>query len=184
MRNDHVPGAAPDAGDEGAAEALVLTGGLGSGKTTLAIAVGESLGDVPHAVIDLDWLCWCAGADVREMLTANLRAVASAYAAAGIRRLVLARALLEPSHLDAVRRALPGAAITVVRLAVSPDTARERLRARDRGATLDGHLAELEAFQHAVEHADLEHAVVHNDARPVDEVAREILGLWTTLPAP
>ncbi|WP_147269093.1 hypothetical protein [Sphaerisporangium album] len=164
----------------GAVEALLLTGGLGSGKTTVAIAVGELLGDTPHAVVDLDWLCWCAGAAVHEMLTANLRAVAATYAAAGVRRLVLARALLEPAHLDAVRRGLPGAALTVVRLTVSADTARARLRVRDRGTTLDGHLAEVEEFQRSVDQAALEDAVVHNDGRPVDDVARDVLTLWKT----
>ncbi|WP_424536709.1 hypothetical protein ACOZ38_43770 [Sphaerisporangium viridialbum] len=162
-----------------ALDALLLTGGLGSGKTTVAVAVGELLGDAPHAVIDLDWLCWCTGAAVHEMLTANLRAVAANFAASGVRRLVLARALLEPAHLAAVREAVPGAALTVVRLTVSERTARDRLRARDRGATLDGHLAEVADFERAVRSAAPENAVVHNDGRPVDEVAREVLDLWT-----
>ena len=40
--------------------AVLLTGPLGSGKTSVALEVGELLGSagVPHAVIDLDWLCW------------------------------------------------------------------------------------------------------------------------------
>ncbi|MFG1879806.1 hypothetical protein ACGFIV_33735 [Sphaerisporangium sp. NPDC049003] len=162
-----------------ATEVLLLTGGLGSGKTTVAIAVGELLGDAPHAVIDLDWLCWCTGAGVHEMLTANLRAVTANYAASGVRRLVLARALLEPAHLAAVRLAVPGAALTVVRLTVSERTARDRLRARDRGVTLDGHLAEVAEFERSVERTAAEDTVVHNDGRPVDEVAREVLAAWT-----
>jgi len=39
---------------------LLITGTVGSGKTTVAIDVGEQLADMglPNAVIDLDWLGW------------------------------------------------------------------------------------------------------------------------------
>jgi energy-coupling factor transporter ATP-binding protein EcfA2 len=81
-----------------AAAALLLTGGVGAGKTTLAVEIGEILRQnaVPHAVIDLDWLAWCeprVGVGVvgrRELLIANLAAVWQNYRRQGIRRVVLA----------------------------------------------------------------------------------------------
>ncbi|MET8756910.1 hypothetical protein [Lentzea sp. NPDC004782] len=41
--------------------ALLITGPVGIGKTTVAEAVGDVLAaaSVPHAVIDLDWLRHC-----------------------------------------------------------------------------------------------------------------------------
>src|SRR6476661_8393076 len=77
---------------------LLLTGGVGAGKTTLAVEVGELLRAhrVAHAVIDLDWLGWCAvsfdGAaqlQRRRLLAANLAAVWGNYRQQGVSRVVL-----------------------------------------------------------------------------------------------
>ncbi|NUR84816.1 MAG: hypothetical protein HOY71_12095 [Nonomuraea sp.] len=161
--------------------ALLLTGGLGSGKTAVATEIGELL-ETPHAVVDLDWLCWVSGADVHALLTANLRAVAANYAAAGVTDLVLARALLERPHLEAVLSALPGYEVTVIRLEVSPATVLDRLSGRDSGATLAGHLAQARDFAARVAAAALEDHVVSNEGRPVGEVAAEALASWADGP--
>ncbi|GAA1023141.1 hypothetical protein Aple_098100 [Acrocarpospora pleiomorpha] len=161
-------------------KATLLTGGLASGKTAVATEIGEILHEtgVPYAVIDLDWLCWCGpSSDVHALLEINLSAVWQNYRAAGIRRLVLARALLEPGHLTTVRRALPDVSLTVVRLTAPASTIRQRLRSRDSGATLIGHLAELDEFTAQVEQAALEDHIVPNDGRPIREVATEVLSL-------
>lgn len=161
-------------------KALLLTGGLASGKTAVAVEAGEVLAErgVANAVIDLDWLCWVSGADVHGLMTANLRAVGANYARAGVSHLVLARALLEPAHLDAVRQGLPGVALTVVRLVASQETVMARLRGRDAGAVLEGHLAEAAAFTARVAAAGLEDHVVTNDGRPIREVAGAVLKLF------
>ncbi|GAA0401564.1 hypothetical protein Acor_38350 [Acrocarpospora corrugata] len=161
-------------------KAVLLTGGLGAGKTAVATEIGEILHEsgVPYAVIDLDWLCWCGPSmDVHGLLETNLAAVWHNYQAAGIRHLVLARALLKPGHLAAVRRALPGVSITVVRLTAAPERIRQRLRSRDSGATLAGHLSEMDEFTAQVERAALEDHIVMNDDRPIHEVAKQVLSL-------
>lgn len=44
----------------GAADAILLTGTVGVGKTTVLIEIGELLdaGQEPYALVDLDWLAW------------------------------------------------------------------------------------------------------------------------------
>jgi adenylylsulfate kinase-like enzyme len=108
-------------------QAVLLTGTLGSGKTALAVEMGELLGEdgLAHAVIDLDWLAWLRPAEDRtdwtidRVLAENLTLVVSTFRSAGVRHLVMARALLRRSQLDLVRRALPDADVTVFRITAS-----------------------------------------------------------------
>ncbi|KRV48398.1 hypothetical protein AQ490_25515 [Wenjunlia vitaminophila] len=79
------------------AQALLINGAVGVGKTTLAEAVGDLLADagIPHAVLDLDWLrqSWPAPPGDRfnfGLLLRNLRSIASNYLEVGVTRLVLA----------------------------------------------------------------------------------------------
>ena len=67
---------------------LVITGPVGVGKTTVAAALSELLGqaDLAHAVIDLDWLRWCYPSPANdpfhlELGIQNLAAVWSHYQA-------------------------------------------------------------------------------------------------------
>ena len=79
------------------AAALLITGTVGAGKTSVAEAAGELLAErrTPHAVIDLDGLrrFWPAPEDDPFSLgltLRNLRDVARNFLNAGARRLVLA----------------------------------------------------------------------------------------------
>lgn len=163
-------------------EALLLTGGLGAGKTATALAVGEAVerAGVPGAVVDLDWLCWAwspqlgEGA-VHDLLCRNLAAIVPNLAAAGARRLVLARGILHRPELDTLQAALPGARLAVVRLVAQPAEARARLTARDAGAELDEHLAEVESFEARVAAAAEGAPVVDTTGRAVADVAAEVL---------
>src|SRR5437764_11841947 len=80
------------------AEALLLTGGLGAGKTSVAIEVGEALESqhAAFAVVDLDWLCWAWSPSLHDdalhtLLCDNLRAVVPNMLGRGVRHVVLAR---------------------------------------------------------------------------------------------
>lgn len=115
--------------------AVLLTGPLGSGKTAVAVETGELLGaaGVPHAVVDLDWLCWAGpaltGAALDAVLCDNLAAVRARYEAAGLTTFVLARSVTSLAQVAAIRAAA-GGALVALRLSVPDDERRARLAAR------------------------------------------------------
>jgi adenylylsulfate kinase len=164
------------------ARAILLTGTVGSGKTSVAVEIGELLeaGDRPYALLDLDWLAWVRPAPasiftVHSMLAENLRLIWPTFREAGVERLVLARYLDERAQLDALRSALPGVELFVVRLTAPQALVERRLHARDAGVQLEEHLAETARFAARGEAAALEDAVVENGERPLRDVATEIV---------
>jgi len=135
------------------AEAVLLTGGLATGKTAVAIEVGEALEQAraAYAVLDLDWLCWAWSPDlddggVHTLLCDNLRMVVSNLTARGVRYFVLARAVLTAAGIEQIRHAVSPMPLRVLRLTASDDEVVRRLRARDSGARLDGHVSMRSAF--------------------------------------
>jgi hypothetical protein len=159
--------------------AVLLTGSLASGKTAVAqemVAIAKDLG-LPAAAIDLDWLSWATGATIGldELIARNLSAVAGSYAAAGIDRLVLARAIVHSSGLPVVAGALPGWELTVIRLDAPRAALVQRIRERDSGSELREHLAELDEMTRKVIAAAPGARVVANDGRELGDVAREVM---------
>ena len=164
-------------------KAVLLTGTIGSGKTTLAAELGEILGGrgVGTAVIDLDWLGWFHAPPERPMpvgeLTArNLGAVWPSFRDAGATRLILARMVEDASEIDAYKSALPGVELVVARVDAPLERIYERLARRDAGTILEGHLAEAAAWAAALEQLGVEDLVIDNDSRPILEAAEELLG--------
>jgi adenylylsulfate kinase-like enzyme len=97
-------------GTDDQAEAVLLTGVFGVGKSTVAADTATILeaARVPYGALDLDWLAWTNAngstrADFIDMMTRNLRVVAGNYRAAGARRLVLAGSIRDSDELDRVR---------------------------------------------------------------------------------
>lgn len=159
--------------------ALVLTGGLATGKTAVAkevVAIASRLG-LRAAAIDLDWLGWATGATVGldDLIARNLSAVAGNYAAAGVDHLALARAMVHPSGLQVVAGALAGWELTVIRLTASTATLEQRIRARDSGSELREHLSELDEMTEQVSAAAQGAHVVVNDSRDLEDVANEVM---------
>jgi hypothetical protein len=160
------------------ARGILLTGGVGTGKTTVLLALGELLearGE-PYALVDLDWLAWLRPApgtvSVQDVLVANLRAAWETYRGAGVETLALARFVRTAEELAAIRGALPDVELVAVRLTLPPALQEERLRARDTGRELEQHLALLAEG----EPASFEDASVANDRDPL-EVMQEIVEL-------
>jgi predicted kinase len=127
--------------------ALLITGTVGSGKTTTAEALGDRLGELntPHAVIDLDWLSrsWPAPAGDRFNTTIelrNLQAVAGNFFRAGATRLVLA-GVVESEEMRARYEHVLGVPMVVCRLQVDLERVRVRLVQRHRpGREREWHL--------------------------------------------
>lgn len=95
------------------AEAVLLTGVFGVGKSTIAAdmaAILEAVG-VYYGALDLDWLAWTNAngstrTDFIDMMVRNLRVVAGNYYAAGAYRLILAGSIRDRDELDNVRDAV------------------------------------------------------------------------------
>jgi adenylylsulfate kinase len=160
---------------------LLLTGTVGSGKTTLAYEVNDLLSEreVPNAIIDLDALTaqwppssrWNA-----DLMFENLALLWPNYQAHGAERLVLAHVLEDGTERERYLAAVPGADLTVVRV-VAPEAARlDRLRRRmPPGPSLDWHLHRTVELEQILAGAGLEDLVIDNGDRPIRAVAEELL---------
>ena len=182
----------PAAGELSSASGLLLTGGVGAGKTTLAVEVGELLRAhrIAHAVIDLDWLSWCAvsfdeAAQLkrRRLLVENLAMVWGNYRRQGVTRIVLAGSIVSEAHLGAVRRALGNIALCVIRIDVSVELALERLELRDPASKTAGSIDDLRAFSERISEAGVESGVVENTERDPAVTARQIAAMAGWLPS-
>ena len=160
---------------------LLLTGTVGTGKTTIAIEIGEQLAEMnlPNAVIDLDWLGWAnVGDDFHgydQLIMQNLVSTWENYRAIGVEYLVMARALLQREPVDDLINIFPNTRIMIVRLTASKDTIEKRLSTRDSGKTLREHLAEMEVMERIMEELKLEHATMETDDITVEEIARRVV---------
>ncbi|MFF7336801.1 hypothetical protein ACFZAT_05610 [Streptomyces sp. NPDC008163] len=129
----------------GGAQALLVNGTVGVGKTSVAEAVGDLLADAgaPHAVLDLDWLrkSWPAPPGDRfnfGLLLRNLRSVAVNYLDAGATRLVLAGVVERQDERKQLADAV-GVDLTVCWLRAELPVVHQRLARR--------HADELEALR-------------------------------------
>ena len=164
--------------------AVLLTGTIGSGKTAVAVELGHLLEErgISAAVIDLDWLNWVhlarepGGLD--DLMARNVAAVWPNFLAAGARAFVLTRAIEREATLAAVRRSIPNASLTVLRLVAPPRVIEQRLRRRDTGSELEEHLRESKLLAAKMAQVRLEDATVPNDGAPVSAVAESVLAAW------
>ena len=141
-------------------QGVLLTGTVGSGKTSIAIELGHVLAErsIPTAVIDLDWLGWLVGArsDVEALIRANLEASWPNFRARGVTHVVLTRTIHDPQHLDSLRRTITDVDLTIVRVTAPNETLEERLRQRDTGAELDEHLSQARRMTQLLDEAAIE----------------------------
>lgn len=163
-------------------QALLITGTVGSGKTSVADAFGDLLADaeIPNAVIDVDWLrrSWpCPPGDPFNggITLRNLRAVAQNYFETGVLRLVLAGVVESRAERDAYQAVL-GVPLAVCRLRVDLPTVRQRLMRRhenDAGG-LQWHLARSGELERVFQQARVEDVAVDAAAGSVHEVAQAV----------
>lgn len=163
-------------------EVLLVTGGLGAGKTSVAVELGELLAarGTSSSVIDLDQLCWttpdpASGVGVIDVLAASLRAVLPVHEEAGVHRFVLPRLLRDAADVQAVADAVAPARVVVVLLTADARERERRLLRRDSASTLEGHLDDVERLLPDPATADI---AVATDGRTVADVAAEVLTRW------
>lgn len=160
---------------------LLITGTVGSGKTTTAEAMGDRLEDqgVTHAVIDLDWLSrsWPTPANDpfnTALELENLAAVAHNFFRAGASRLVLAGVVESQGIRSSYERAV-GLPVVVCRLQVDLERVRRRLVNRHRpGRERDWHLHRSGELDEVLRSAGIGDHVVPVDEHTPEQVAAMI----------
>ena len=160
---------------------LLISGSMGTGKTTVAYEVSNLLeeADVAHAAIDLDCLGQMhpsKGEHAERLIFTKLAAVWPVYAAAGAERLVAACIVGRRSDLERYREAVPGAEPVVCLLEAPVETMHARLRIREPGMVQAQIVAGAEPLAKTLRRAQAEDFTVDNgDGRSVTDVAREVL---------
>ncbi|RVX42545.1 adenylylsulfate kinase-like enzyme [Nonomuraea polychroma] len=168
------------------ATALLITGTVGVGKTSVADAVGDLLAGagVPNAVIDLDWLrrAWPAPPDdpFHGALTLrNLRAVAANFLDAGAERLVLAGVIEDREERRRHEEAV-GVPMTVCRINVALPEVHRRLAGRhtDDASGLDWHRERAGELAEILDKARVADFDVDGAHASIAEVAAKVLAGW------
>ena len=160
---------------------LVISGSMGTGKTTVLYEISDLLSEagIAHAAIDLDCLAVMhpeRDPHGQRLLFANLAAIWLNYLAEGAKRLVIARAVEHRAELDQYRAAVPGARTIVCRLTAPLSLMHERLRIREPGMFQDQALARAAELADILERESIEDFAVDNGpGRSVGTVAREVL---------
>lgn len=181
MRERRVSSSRAEPPTEGpvAAEAVLVTGVYGVGKSTVVAQMADLLEARGHryAALDLDWLAWADdgihdGHTDQHMLLTNLVSVVGNYRALGIEPFVLAGWVGDARELEGLRStmAMP---MRVVRLTLGHEEIARRAGAGENTGRADD-LAQAAAWLAASAGEGLEDLAIPND-RPVVEAATTIL---------
>jgi hypothetical protein len=163
--------------------ALLITGTVGAGKTSVAAAAGSILAEasVPHSVIDLDALSqfWPTPPDDPfnlAMELRNLAAIAGNYLSAGAHRLVLAGVVETMSDRVRFCEAV-GVELCVCRLRADLTELHRRLRLRHAGADAEmrWHLNRAGELDQILDRAEVADFEIMSDGRTLTDVADAVL---------
>jgi adenylylsulfate kinase len=163
--------------------ALLITGTVGAGKTSVAEVVGDWLNEaqIPNAVIDLDWLrrTWPSPPGDRfnmAMTLRNLRSVAANFLDSGSERLVLAGVVETTAQRERFREALD-VPMAVCRLLVDLPVVHARLASRHENAqtALAWHLNRAGELDAILDAARVEDFCINAGTASLPEVAAEVI---------
>jgi ribose 1,5-bisphosphokinase PhnN len=160
---------------------LLITGTMGAGKTSVLGEASDilTLENIVHAAIDLDafGLAHLSSADASNdvVMYRNLQAVCKNYAALGVRRFLVARAMEDRTMLEACRRAVSAKNTVVCRLTASTETMRQRVKMRESGVLHEQFIARVEKLNSILDRALLEDFTLASEDRSVNQIAREML---------
>lgn len=161
---------------------MLLTGPVGVGKSATAAGVSDLLTarDVPHALIDLDYLRWAHPRPVGDPFNVglglrNLAAVWANCQAAGVERLVLVDVLERNQDLAGYQAAIPDAEICVIRLTASISTIHRRLAGREQGDNLRWHEARAIELSELMARNEIGDVILDTDGRDLTELAHAAL---------
>lgn len=153
---------------------------MGAGKTAVLGEASDILAQrqIVHAAIDLDGLGLAhlpSAAPSDGVMHDNLRSLCSNYAALGVQRFLLARAIEDDAQLRLCREVIPATNTVVCRLSASIETMKYRVLMRDVGISQREYVARVAKLNAILDRAQLEDFAVTNEDRPLTEVATEVL---------
>jgi hypothetical protein len=156
-------------------EGVLITGGYGSGKSSVAAEIGYELEQRSelYALLDLDFLGWVGDHETgRATMLRNLAAIAPSYSDLGVGRYVLAYFVPDRGTLSGIRDAL-AVPLRVVRLVVPITEIERRLSADVTSGRMDD-LRDAAASIATSAGAGVEDLVVESTG-PVQEIAGEVM---------
>ena len=159
---------------------LIITGSMGAGKTSVLGEASDflALQNIPHAAIDLDAFGLAhlqPGVSNDAVMYRNLEDVCKNYAALGVGRFLVARAIEDRAALECCRRAVSARSTVVCRLTAKVGTMRQRVTKRESGVLQKQLTARVAKLNSILDLAQLEDFAVATDARSVTEIAQEML---------
>ena len=163
-----------------AVNVLVISGSMGSGKTTVMAEASDLLAaaGIVHAAIDLDALSLGHFSALPvDLLERNLASLWQNYDSAGITRLLIAEALDSSGKRDQIVRVIPQARVVVCRLRARIETMEARVRQREPGMLQPELVARVGALEASLDSTRIADFEVDNDGRSLTAVARELLRL-------
>jgi hypothetical protein len=159
---------------------LIITGTMGAGKTSVLAEASDILvlRQIAHAAIDVDALGLAhlpSGASNDAVMYVNLRSVCKNYAALGVRRFLLARAIEDRGQLERCRHIVPTTNTVVCRLTASITAMIERIKMRETGVSQPEYVARVTKLNDILDRVRLEDFTVANENRSLTDVALEML---------
>lgn len=160
---------------------LIVTGTMGAGKTAVLAEASDILRQrrIVHAGVDVDAMALAylpsSAAANDAVMYRNLRSVCRNYAARGVRRFLLARAIEEAAQLNACREIVPARNTVVCRLTASIETMERRIEIREPGMSQRECVARVAVLNDILDRARLEDFTVVNEHRSLTDVAHEML---------
>jgi hypothetical protein len=157
-----------------------MTGTMGAGKTAVLGEASDilALRQIVHAAIDLDalGLAYLPAAAVTDyVMYGNLRSICANYAATGVERFLVARAIEDDAELRIYRDIIPAADTFICRLTASVETLKKSVEMRDSGISQLKYVARVATLDAILDRSHLEDFTVINENRSLTDVALEML---------
>jgi hypothetical protein len=153
---------------------------MGAGKTSVLAEASDTLAlrHIIHAAIDLDAFGLAhlpSAADTDGVMYRNLESVCRNYAALGVTRVLLARAVEDRAELEFCRSAVSAQNTVVCRLTASLGEMQQRVKKRESGVLQREFVDRVAILNAILDRACLEDFVVTSENRSVSEAAKEML---------